>query len=216
MPSIYGPMINTGMGKTYADARTKWTRPQAMVWANNPGEVIKSGVNSGATYPLGEEGKDFIIVSDHSRSSIAVDFMRLENRVRMINGNMRSYHIDDKISINTSWSLLPSRSYHNKTTFALDGSRSPAGGCEYTADGGAGGVDMVNWYRNTTGPMWVFLSYDNFENYVDENGTPSGNEMEMLNYFPERYQMFFSSFNYSIEKRGIYDMWNVSVGLEEA
>jgi hypothetical protein len=216
MAGLYGPTVLTGMGNTYIDNRKRWKRPQAMLWSNNPGEVVKSGSYSGATYPLGQEGVDFIVISDHSRAPISVDFQRIENRMRMVNGNMRSYHTADKLAINTSWSLLPSRSYHNKTTYAMDGSRTPAGGCEYTADGGAGGVDMMTWYRNTTGPMWVFLSYDNFENYVDENGTPSGNEMEMINYFPDRYQMFFSAFNYSIEKRGIYDMWNISVSLEEA
>ena len=75
---------------------------------------------------------------------------------------------------------------------------------------------MFTWYRNTTGPMWVFLSYDNYDNYVDDAGNPnSETQFSQIKEYGERKQMFFSEFGYSIEKRGLYDMWNISVGLEE-
>jgi hypothetical protein len=143
----------------------------------------------------------------------------------MINGNMRSYHVADKTVVSTSWSLLPSRSYQGQHTIGdIDVSRYSQApydtnppNSEYTADGGAGGVDMFAWYRNTTGPMWVFLSYDNYENYVDDAGNPnSETQFSQIKEYGERKQMFFSEFSYSVEKRGLYDMWNVSVSLEEA
>ena len=82
---------------------------------------------------------------------------------------------------------------------------------EFTADGGAGGADLLQWYRNTHGPFWVYLSYDNYPNF--EGNTDVWNQ---FNKYSDRYMMYFTSFNYSVEKRGLYDMWNVSVSLEEA
>jgi hypothetical protein len=200
----------------------QYNRPQAMVWANNAGFVNDSGTTTGASYPWGKEGEDFIITSDHNRSAINVDKMRIENKVRMINGNMRSYHTADKVTINVSWNLLPSRAFQQRVEVDVDGNittrttpysqepylSSPVS--EYTADGGAGGVDLVEWYNNTIGPMWVFLSYDSPQNFLNNESS-----YEMLKHYPHRHQMFFSSFNYSVEKRGLYDFWNVSVSLEE-
>ncbi len=200
----------------------QYNRPQAMVWANNAGFVDDSGATTGASYPWGKEGEDFIITSDHNRGAISVDKMRIENRVRMVNGNMRSYHTADKVTINVSWNLLPSRALQKQVQVSTEGKitgttpysqepylSSPVS--EYTADGGAGGVDLVEWYNNTIGPMWVFLSYDSPQNFFE-----AADPYEMLKHYPHRHQMFFSSFNYSVEKRGLYDMWNVSVSLEEA
>ena len=212
----------------------QYNRPQAMVWANNAGFVNNSGTTTGASYPWGKEGEDFIITSDHNRSAINVDKMRIENRVRMVNGNMRSYHTADKVTINVTWNLLPSRAFQEQVQvnvqYDTDGSVTGTSGTiadtttpysqepylsspvsEYTADGGAGGVDLVEWYNNTIGPMWVFLSYDSPQNFFE-----AADPYEMLKHYPHRHQMFFSSFNYSVEKRGLYDMWNVSVSLEEA
>jgi len=59
----------------------QYNRPQAMVWADNAGFVEDSGDTVGASYPWGKEGENFIITSDHNRSAINVDKMRIENRV---------------------------------------------------------------------------------------------------------------------------------------
>ena len=225
MAGIEGTPILTGQGKSYYQNRKRWQRPQAMVWANNPGEVVKSGNDTGVTYPLGAEGTDFIVTSDHNRSPIDINTLRIENRLRMINGNMRSHHTADKITVSCSWNLLPSRAYQTKfnvgDTDTSYYSQAPYDvlppNSEYTADGGAGGVDMYEFYRNTTGPLWVFLSYDNYANYVDDNGNPNTEtQFSQINQYGERYQMFFADFSYSIEKRGLYDMWTISVSLEEA
>jgi hypothetical protein len=221
MGTIVGPNLpDNQLNAQYFGQRQKYTaqynRPQAMVWANNAGFVESSGYRTGASYPWGEEGTDFIITSDHNRGAISVDQMRIENRVRMVNGNMRSYHTADKVSINVSWNLLPSRANERTQTHYFgpnDVLYSNSFECPYTADGGAGGVDLLEWYNNTIGPMWVFLSYDSPANFIF-NG--AADPVEMLKMYPHRYQMFFSSFNYSVEKRGMYDMWNVSVSLEEA
>ena len=317
------------LGNNYAKDRTKWKRPQLMVWSHNEGVFGNSGTTQGNTYPWGREGHDFIITSDHNRSALSVDQMRIENRMRMVGGNMRSYYTGQKVTLNCSWNLLPSRAYqrgvsvgekttpysqwpygqpqetvitewtdreffakligHNATQVAWNvgvqgsgffsfnvyrsGEATPiftydsyqhtlepdnsfnylyirqgneksvqlrfvmtSGDwmntttyetnvyfswedqkinsmpvSEFTADGGAGGADLLTWYRETHGPFWVFLSYDNYPNF--EGNTDVWNQFDK---YSDRYMMYFSSFNYSVEKRGLYDMWNVSVSLEEA
>ena len=318
-------------GNAYAKKRTRWNRPQLMLWADNEGTVGNSGTVKGNTYPWGKEGENFIITSDHNRSALSVDQMRLENRMRMVGGNMRSYYTGQKVTLNCSWNLLPSRSYldgvtvgeekttiysqlpygqhqpklptyeegdfkavvqmqspnvariiftnetgsnqfydlqvsrgeeliynsFNNSSFPLldaDGNTyfdyyrwqnessatltfhlaygsifdattvdfdltipwaetqaAHLGVSEFTADGGAGGADLLKWYRNTHGPFWVYLSYDNWQNF--EGNTDI---WEQFSRYSDRYMMYFTSFNYSVEKRGLYDMWNVSVSLEEA
>lgn len=172
--------------------------------------TVKSLQVSPTTSMLNDQ---FLILSDHNRSEINISNQRIEQRQRMINGSMRSYHIADKININTSWTLLPSRSFEsdpqfNQTTgasiydeFVQD---------QYTADNGAGGVEMLDWYESHQGPFWVFLSYDKYSNF-------STNSRFQLGAYSQIVQMYISSFDYSIVKRGRtnYDMWNISVSLEE-
>jgi hypothetical protein len=161
----------------------------------------------------------------------------------MANGTMRSFFIADKLSISTSWSMLPSRSFKDYPGFnnedtnsspSIDTSGKPqllaqpySGGVEipavpsgsklypqeqYTADGGAGGGEMLSWYENHTGPFWVLLSYDKYANFGDDEDA-----RQKLNKYSQAIQMYISSFNYSIVKRGgnNFDMWDVSVSLEE-
>jgi hypothetical protein len=218
MVTVRGPELpDNQLNTQYFGQRQKWTgqynRPQAMVWANNAGHMQNSGGLTGASYPWGSEGQDFIITSDHNRGAISVDKMRIENKVRMVNGNMRSYHTADKVTINVSWNLLPSRANERVQEHYFNSSvlESNLFECPYTADGGAGGVDLLDWYNNTIGPMWVFLSYDSPQNFKE-----SADPVTLLKGYTYRHHMYFSSFNYSVEKRGMYDMWNVSVSLEEA
>jgi len=158
----------------------------------------------------------FVILSDHNRNEISISNQRIEQKQRMINGSMRSYHIADKINISTSWNLLPSRSYYTSPEFNQTTGKSILEGLpypyDYTADGGAGGTEMLEWYESHTGPFWVFLSYDKYTNF----GTDYLSYLHLPEY-SQIVQMYISSFDYSIVKRGRnnYDMWNVSVSLEE-
>ena len=203
---------------SYMSNRIKFQRPQAMLFSDNPGTL------SGGLYiPNGDEGTDFIIISDHNRQPFSVSRIRIENRNRMINGNMRSYHTADKATIQVSWQRLPSRAYSSLPEYTdgeldqdlvLTSSSASLLGFnpeEHTVDGGAGGADLLDWYDNHVGPFWVFLSYDNLG---------EGN----LNRYTQVLQMYFSAFDYDVEKRGQawgsgtsvgYDMWNISMSLEE-
>lgn len=202
---------------TYMANRVKWQRPQAILFSNNSGTL-----SNGLYIPNGDEGEDFIILSDHNRQPISISKQRIETRNRMINGTMRSYHTADKINLSTSWSRFPSRAYSSPPEYSvgeLDQVEvfSPQNKFkgynpeEYTADGGAGGADILEWYDNYSGPFWVFLSYDNLG---------EGN----LNRYTQVLQMYFSGFDYSVEKRGQswssgtasgFDMWEVSMSLEQ-
>lgn len=190
----------------YMQNRWAYSRPQAIAWSNNSGSV-----SGGIVVPQGNEFEDFIILSDHNRREISISQNRIENRKRMINGNMRSYHIADKLAISWNWEMLPSRSYSDNPNYNAYG--NPASGLtEYTADGGAGGVDIVKWYEEHPGSFYMFMAYDRHDKFDGQN-----DQFDHLNQYNDIVEVYFSSFNFNIVKRGgsNFDFWNISVGLEE-
>jgi len=205
----------------YMTGRQKYGRPQAILFANNPGTLV-----DGKIVPDGTEFVDFIILSDDNRKPISFTIERIENRERMINGRMRSYHIADKLKISTSWQNLPSRSYASSPDFnqagvsdldlssgirvLTDGEYVTLPKQFFTTDGGAGGVDILNWYNSNPGSFWVYLAYDNYENF-------DSNKMSRLAQYNEVIEVLFDDFSYSVEKRGAsnFDYWNIEIDLEE-
>jgi hypothetical protein len=128
---------------------------------------------------------------------------------------MRSYHVADKLTISTSWDMLPSRSYHLRPDFSQQDGKSEYynnRSLEYTTDGGAGGVDILDWYENHKGPFWVYLAYDKHSVFGDTNDAYS-----KLAQYNQIIEMYITDFSYSVVKRGgaNYDFWNISVTLEE-
>jgi hypothetical protein len=216
-----------------------------MVWCDEEpsrdenGNFVPVGyeIGSDTTNFLEEELlQSFIILSDHNRSQIGITNQRIEQRQRMASGTMRSFFIADKLTIDTSWSMLPSRSFRDYPNFNNINTnigkpqlfaQPYSGGAEvpavpsgskfypqeqYTADGGAGGGEMLDWYENHTGPFWVLLSYDKYNNFGTDNAA-----RQKLGQYSDARQMYISNFNYSIIKRGKsnFDMWDISVTLEE-
>jgi hypothetical protein len=179
--------------------RVKWSRPQGILFSDNPGTL-----QSNLYIPTGNEWEDFIILSDHNRSPISLSQQRIENRMRMINGNMRSYHTADKINLSTSWDRLPSRAFSEDPQIEDLGIVTNQNAVLNTADNGAGGSDLLNWYEEHPGPFYVYLSYD-------KSGSRS------FNRYTQVLRMFFASFDHSVETRGKdnFDMWNISMSLEE-
>lgn len=179
--------------------RKKWGRPQGLLFSDNSGTL-----QNNLYIPQGNEWQDFIILSDHNRSSINVGLERIETRSRMINGTMRSYFTTNKLRLSVSWDRLPSRAFSQNPQINPAGVITNPNVEVHTADSGAGGTDLLEWYESHPGPFWVFLSYDKF------------GEGNMARY-TQVLQMFFSDFSYDIETRGdtLYDMWNISLGLEE-
>jgi hypothetical protein len=214
---------------TYMSGRKKYSRPQAMLFADNPGTkvngfYIPDGSEIGSYTASEDTTGDFLILSDDNRSSIEFKPTRIEKRERMINGRMRSYHIADKIQISASWEMLPSRAYDTKADFDANGNAdmvktvSRTNPLEFTTDGGAGGVELLDWYENHKGSFWVYLSYDKYTNFEDTDLTEVDNRFNNLNKYNEIIEVFFSDFSYSVVKRsGLnFDFWNVSLTLEEA
>lgn len=208
---------------SYMNGRRRYQRPQAMLWSENSGTLAE-----GLYVPYGLEiGGDpglvtdpnvidqFLILSDDNRSPLDFSPTRIEKRERMINGRMRSYHIADKLTLSTSWEMLPSRSYFTVPEFNISTGKSPYykdKSLEYTSDGGAGGVELLDWYENHKGSFWVFLSYDKYSNF--------GKDEDAYAHLPQYSQlveMFITDFSYSVVKRGgsNFDFWNISVTLEE-
>jgi len=209
----------------YLSGRKRYQRPQGALWANNPGTLtggvyVPNGQEVGANTAETDEDliNQFIILSDHNRSEISFTPQRIEQRQRTINGRMRSYHIADKMQISFSWSMLPSRAYFQVAAFNESTGISPYKNNtqEFTADGGAGGVAILDWYNNHTGPFWMYLAYDNYANFK-EDGEIVNNSFGNLAQYNEIIQVYFADFNYSVVKRGgdNFDMWNISVTLEE-
>jgi hypothetical protein len=205
----------------YITGRRRYQRPQGILWSNNPGTLsnglyVPTGYEVGAD--IGEETSlslidQFLVLSDHNRSELRFSPKRIEQRQRTINGRMRSYHIADKLEISFSWENLPSRSYNESPEFnstgvsALKGTQS-----EYTSDGAAGGVDILDWYETHKGPFWMFLAYDKYSNFENTE-----DPYAHLNQYNQIVQVYISDFNYTVVKRGAtnHDLWNISVTLEE-
>jgi hypothetical protein len=203
----------------YMVGRKKYTRPQAIAWSNNPGTLtggiyIPSGQEIGASSTLTDGGTDeFLILSDHNRSQLTFNTSRIEQRQRMINGNMRSYHVADKLNISVDWGNLPSRAYASRADFDASGVSDMKGSTgEYTVDGGAGGVELLDWYESHQGPFWMFLAYDKYSNFGK-----SDSAMNHLVEYNQIINVYFSNFKYDVVKRGRnnFDLWNISVSLEE-
>lgn len=214
---------------TYMSGRKKYARPQAVLFADNPGTKIDGfyvpdGYEIGAYTGSVANTGDFIILSDDNRSEIDFKPVRIEKRERMINGRMRSYHIADKLQISLSWEMLPSRAYDTVADFSSSGNpdmvktaqrQNPL---EFTTDGGAGGVELLDWYENHKGSFWVYLAYDKYTNFEDTDTSETDNRFNNINKYNEIVEVFFSDFSYSVVKRsGLnFDFWNVSLSLEEA
>lgn len=199
----------------YMAGRQKYGRPQGLLFANNPGTII-----DGKYVPLGNEGSEdvngdeFIILSDDNRQAIDMQSTRIEERKRTINGRMRSYHVADKLTISTSWEMLPSRAFDINPAFSTStGLPTGTNAYNYTTDGGAGGVELLDWYEKYTGSFWVYLAYDKYSNFAQD-----GTEYDKLGRYNQVMEVFFSSFSYNISKRGnsLHDYWTVSLALEEA
>ena len=202
----------------YLTGRRRYTRPQGILWANNSGTLsnglyVPTGIEVGASTASTTLLDEFIILSDHNRGEMDFNNQRIEQRQRTINGRMRSYHIADKLTMSVSWNMLPSRSYSTGAAFNTTTGVSPSEGTssEYTIDGGAGGVELLDWYETHQGPFFMYLAYDKYTNFAE------GTEYTNLNKYNQIIEVYFSDFSYSVVKRGgsNHDLWNISVSLEE-
>jgi hypothetical protein len=205
----------------YLTGRRRYKRPQALLWSENPGTLsngvyLPNGLEVQGNFSASTDPdliNQFLILSDHNRGELNFTPTRIEQRQRTINGRMRSYHIADKLTMSVSWNNLPSRSYYQDAGFLATGlSPEKKTTSEFTADGGAGGVELLDWYENHTGPFWMFLAYDKYSNFGKTDA-----DYAHLAQYNQIIQVYIADFNYSVVKRGgsNHDLWNISVTLEE-
>ena len=205
----------------YLIGRRRYQRPQAVLWSENAGTLvdglyIPTGFEMGAEVPPETDEAlidQFLVLSDHNRGEMQFNPTRIEQRQRTINGRMRSYHIADKLTINLSWNNLPSRRYYQNPAFNSSGvSPYKNTNGEFTVDGGAGGVEILDWYENHPGPFWMYLAYDKYSNFGEDNAA-----FGHLSEYNQIIQVYFADFNYTVTKRGgsLPNLWNISVTLEE-
>jgi hypothetical protein len=207
----------------YLTGRKRYQRPQAILWSENPG-TLQNGLYVPTGYEIGADAPEeadqalldqFLILSDDNRGQLQFSPTRIEQRQRTINGRMRSYHIADKLTMSLSWNMLPSRGFHLPPDFNVTTGASPykkIANQEITSDGGAGGVELLDWYENHKGPFWMFLAYDKYNNFGKDAAA-----YDHLHQYNQIMQVYFSDFNYTVVKRGgsNFDFWNISVTLEE-
>ena len=209
----------------YMAGRKRYQRPEAVLWSNNSGTLtgglyLPNGYEVGAVVPSGTDEDlidQFLILSDNNRGEINFNQQRIEKRERTINGRMRSYHIADKLSISMSWNMLPSRAYFEVADFNSSGIspyKNTSG--EFTTDGGAGGVAILDWYQSHPGPFWMYLAYDKYSNFK-VGGEITDASFGHLAQYNQIIEVYFADFNYSVVKRGgsTYDFWNINLTLEE-
>jgi WD40 repeat protein len=202
-------------------ARWEYARPNFISLSENEGRyfVNESGDDNVAQLwlPEGVENEDFILLSDHNRSTAPFGIERIGARKRMINGDMRAYHVADKLSVTLSWDDIPSRSYSSLNGYS-DWVADPSACTKFTVDGGAGGVDMLKWYNGHKGSMWAFFSFDNISSSAVHGDVA-------FRGYGRVYEMMITDFEYEVSKRGglfkngldtyAIDLWNVSMTLEE-
>jgi hypothetical protein len=207
----------------YLTGRRRYQRPQALLWSENPG-TLEGGVYVPTGFEIGSDAPEetpenlldqFLILSDDNRGELQFNPTRIEQRQRTINGRMRSYHIADKLTMSLSWNNLPSRAFHLPADFNPTTGASPyknINNQEHTSDGGAGGVEILDWYENHKGPFWMYLAYDKYSNFGKDSAAYGH-----LSQYNQIMEVYFSDFNYSVVKRGgnNFDFWNISVTLEE-
>lgn len=124
-------------------------------------------------------------VSEHNRSPISIDTIRIERAQRMANGSMRKYFIADKKRFSLSWDMLPSY-----TTL--------------TVDGGWGAQDIKTFYESTSGQG----SFN-----IRLNFAKDGTNQEVTGVEP--YTVMFTDCSFNLLKRGAQAHWNVSLTMEE-
>jgi hypothetical protein len=204
----------------YLAGRKKYGRPQALLFADTPGTLVQ-GTGGMVHVPDGHEvnavpdpieTSRFIILSDHNRGPIDIKNNRIEQKERTINGKMRSFYIADKSTFSVSWQNLPSRSFSSVANFDKETGKEENGLDKYTVDGGAGGNELLHWYLNHKGSFYLFISYDKYISFDEEDNT-----VNRLAEYQEVVEVLFSDFSYSVNKRGYskHDLWDISLSLEE-
>ena len=132
-------------------------------------------------------------ISDHNRAPLDISFERFGTDSRMVDSTLRRYSVAKKRTIQATWSMFPS-----KITPAYGG-RTGLG----TVDAGWAGENIEDFYNNNNGMFKVRLRKG-----VDEAKAAAADGIEEIS-------VMITDFSKTIEKRGVVDLWSLSITLEE-
>ena len=167
----------------------KWYRPTLAIFADN--EPVYSG-NGEWTFT-----GDYIYLTDDGRGDLVVSTNRIEQRQRMANGTLRTYHIADKRNYSINYTELPSRARDEN----LVGIISEAKGNLSTR--WAAGQEILDWWEAHPHPFWALWIYDRSSN-------------NDLAFSHELVEVSFSDISYNVQRRGtLFDHWTLNLSLEQ-
>lgn len=223
--------------ESYILGRKQYARPQAMLFSNNPGFVVDGkrypeGDEFTDFIILSDDNRGSIQVNNQRierrertvngrmRSYHIADKLRFTTE--WTNLPSRAFDVIPEFetaspSEGTEQEFATGKITNLVTSIEIEGSERPVKSSgsplfrdqQFTSDAGAGGADMLEWYKNNQGSFWLFLSYDNHYNL--------NNERNRLKEYSEVVEVFFELFDYTIERRGgnNHDFWNVNITLDE-
>lgn len=151
------------------------------------------------------------MLSEHSRSPLAIANNRYEKSIQLANGLTRKYIISNKRSINLSWNMLPSSA-------------------SATVDGGAGAYELQKFYENNfNNEITVTVFIDKGSGTPDSTGLALSTNYPVLSTMPSTsgtsWTAYIDEFSCEVQKRykgtgtvagGKYDFWNATIRLTEA
>lgn len=139
------------------------------------------------------DGTTWNKISDHNRSPLSINIERIETKNRMADGTLRRYVVGKKRSFSISWENFPSKitqSYSGKTGLG-------------TVDGGWAGEDIESFHNSNDGAFQVKLRKGTDEAKAANDGT-----LEVVT-------VMISDFSKEVVKRGVVDLWNLDIVLDE-
>lgn len=140
-----------------------------------------------------------IKVTDHGRQPLSQATERIGIDKRMADGTLRRQFVGVKRSWSVSWENLPS------TNSALAGMK--------TADGGMAGEDIESFYFSTPGKFRLVLRRGSAINKAVPNVTEAQLPYEDDDFYI--VNVMLTDFSKEVRKRGIVDLWGMSVSLQE-
>lgn len=136
-----------------------------------------------------DNGSSWNKVTDHNRQPLNVQTEKIEKAERMANGTLRKYVVAKKRSYDFTWNLIPSK-------------RNVSGALN-TADGGIAGEEIENFFNTQDGAFLMKVRKGSDTAKAANDGTI------------ETVTVMFSDFSKEIEKRGLIDLWNITLRMEE-
>lgn len=139
-------------------------------------------------------------ITDHGRAALAMSTERIGTDKRMADGTLRRQFIGIKRQWQIQWESLPS-------------TNEVAGGFK-TADGGWSGSEMETFYQTTPGKFRMVLRRGSALGLLVPSGASApGAKFEDDNFYG--VDVMITDFSKDVVKRGIVDLWNMSITLDE-